>query len=151
MKYKNIYLVYHSYITDYTDDKLPISERKDIGFYSNKSKARDAIQRHIDLPGFNLYPNNFVIEKKRVYLGEDYKDNVGLASIYSLEHESKDIENDCYDVTRIGIFANKDDAINKKKLLISKPPYMYYPNGFDIFEETIDEDVIIWYQGFKKG
>lgn len=148
MRFKYIYILYHSRIVDFDNEGAPIVDRKDLGCYLKKSKALEAVERYKRLPGFCEYPEDFEIDKRRIYFDGKDNGNIEFDQVYMVEHEFEDESNNCEVVTRIGVYADKKDAINEKEELMSKPPFSRHPNGFVIYEEILDEDAIIWNEGF---
>lgn len=125
MYYKYVYMLYHSRVVDYDHDKEPIFDTKDIGCYSSMAKASNSVERFKKLPGFCLYPENFIIEKKRIY----YKDNLEIVDniiAYQLVHEYDDIPaNNCDVVTRLKIFAEKELAIKEIEIFKKRMPIYF--------------------------
>lgn len=141
-------MLYHSRIVDYDNDNEPISDIKVVGCYSSMAKVRDTVERFKKLPGFCLYPKNFIIERKRIY----YKSNLEIEDniiAYQLIHEYDDIPaNNCDVVTRLKIFAEKDLAIKEIETLKKKNAFLPHPNGFIIDEYNINKDSLYWGEGF---
>ena len=52
----SVFLLQHSYEID------EIDETKVIGIYTSREKAEIAVEKYKNLPGFNDYPNSFIID-----------------------------------------------------------------------------------------
>ncbi len=53
-----VYILFHSYERDNGDE-----ESKILGVFSEYSYAENAIKKYANLPGFNKYPNEYIIDK----------------------------------------------------------------------------------------
>ena len=116
----------------------------DIGYFSSKQKAMDALERVKDKPGFCDSGGNFTISKCRVYFSQKnvQKEN---CTIFELYHEFLDDEGfDNY--TYWGPFATRAEAEEAYDANKAQYPFSLYPDNFEICD--IKVDLYGWREGF---
>ena len=64
-RYCYLYHVIHQYYVETDTDGSPINETKEIGLYTTKLLANQAVERYKVLPGFRDYPDCFSIRRQR--------------------------------------------------------------------------------------
>ena len=133
-----IYKLIHSHIVDKINN-VPISDSKTIRYYSTKKKAEEKIKEYQNKKGFENYPNNFKIEKLKIYAPSK------SSKFYELWHEYMDKNG--YDViTPIGVYGTFEEALAMKTKSLFYSKYKEHPNGFEIAEIKLDLDG--WTEGF---
>ncbi len=140
------YYLTHRYIVQIGKDGEPICETKEIGVYSTKRKAMEAIQRFKKLSGFRDYPEGFLIQKKACYL--ESKNKPDLDKVFSPYHEEYLSESDCDYVTRGVFFENSHSAEEVIQEWKKKSKFIGCEEGFAVIEYTLDKDIRLWSEGF---
>ncbi len=149
-RYCYVFFVIHQYVVEQDRDGGPIHETKEIGVYSTRKLARDAVRRFMPLPGFVDYPNGFVILRERCYL-RDLTDKKDLRTVYLPYFEKYLAEEDCDFVTRGAFFESSLDAEDVIQSWKSEPQSAGHEEGFAVVEYTLNQDLRLWNEGFTKG
>ena len=150
MKYLFVFYVYHQYISDFDKKGDPIYEKKEIGLYSNKKNAKDAVKRFQILPGFSKYKDGFQICKKRCYVKTNQKVSVShMKIVFSPYHEYYLPAEECDIVTRGAFYQDREEAQEELDKWKNEKKFSKYPEGFNIIEYTIDRDIRFWSEGFE--
>ena len=103
------------------------------------SLAEEKIKEYQNKKGFENYPNNFKIEKLKIYAPSK------ASKFYELWHEYMDKNG--YDViTPIGVYGTFEEALAMKTKSLFYSKYKEHPNGFEIAEIKLDLDG--WTEGF---
>lgn len=143
--FKFIYRVFHEYSDKKTEFGESLFNSIELGYFTSKKKVKYIIQKYKDLEGFRDH-NEKCFKIKRFLLNIKRDNNI----IYELYHSYID-ENGYEEYEYLGIFASKESAEKKRKKLIkSKEIFQKYVDGFDISEEILDSENIIWNEGFNR-
>lgn len=148
-KYCYVFYVTHKYLVMVDSDGVDINEVKEIGVYSSRQRAQQAIQRFSTLPGFSSYPEGFAIAKERCYFCTSDKKS-DLLYLFSPYYEEYLAEADCDYYKRGSFFEAESDAeavIEKWKEASNSA----HTNGeYATIEYTLDKDIGMWSEGFSK-
>ena len=116
--------------------RFPIQKQQGI---IQLKKAEEKIKEYQNKKGFENYPNNFKIEKLKIYAPSK------ASKFYELWHEYMDKNG--YDViTPIGVYGTFEEALAMKTKSLFYSKYKEHPNGFEIAEIKLDLDG--WTEGF---
>lgn len=161
-----IYVLNHTYSDDsYRDSKV-------LGFCDTVQNVKKLKSEALKLPGFNRYPDSFIINKYiinkihwekgfEIAIGEIGKDYIlesdvisdhalsvkelGLKSIFSVTH-SYSIDRYLDDERFIGVFSSEEEAEEAIAILKKQNGFIIHPDDFDISE--IEINYLLWNSGF---
>lgn len=141
---KVIYELLHERVVQMVDDEK-ICDTKRLGFFSTEERCKKAINYYVKKPGFNKYPDGFVMNKIEADI-DDYNEILGEFDdkVYYLSHEWYDGEYDY--VTNIGYYSTQCKAENAKTLMQFDEEFIEHQEGFVVDEYTINE--MEWREGF---
>lgn len=116
-----------------------------LGYFSSRNCAIQAIERVKGKPGFCDHHGEFSISKIGVRFCRVLQRKSGI-TVYELSHEYTDEEG--YDNSIVfGIYATKKEAKEELSKKILLKPFKYYPKGFCIASCKID--LCGWQEGFQ--
>lgn len=117
-----------------------------IGCFSSKKKAKEALSLVKDKPGFCSSNGKFVITGVRVYFPREIPDKESVA-LFGLFHEFLDADGfDNY--TTWGPFATEEEAQEVLESSRGSYPYNEYPDGFTVYD--IKVNLCGWTEGFRR-
>ncbi|MBR2718673.1 MAG: hypothetical protein IKB78_05165 [Clostridia bacterium] len=146
-RYCYLYHVTHQYLVETDTDGSPINETKEIGLYTTKMLANQAIERFKALPGFCDYPECFSIAKQRCYLKKaESRDQ--LSVIYSPYHEVYLPDSDCDLVTTGCLFDTHEEATEVLEEWKASGICVGGEENFNVLEYQINGDGF-WREGFS--
>ena len=150
MRFYYVFYVFHQYLVEYDTDGNPVNENKEIGVYTKRELANNAVNRFIVLPGFKDYPNGFHVCKRRCYYSNTNRrlSCCSIVSVFSPYHEYYIPQENCDVVTRGAFYEEKEAAEKivdewKNGTVLKK-----YPDGFSVVEYKLNEDIRFWNEGF---
>lgn len=142
-----LYHVTHQYFVELDTDGSPINEAKEIGLYTTKQFANQAIERFKTLPGFRDYPDCFSIAKQRCYL-QRAESRDQLSIIYSPYHEVYLPNSDCDLVTTGCLFDTHEEAAAVLEAWKASGSCIGGDESYNVIEYQINEDSF-WREGFS--
>ena len=149
MRFFYVYYVYHQYTEEYDSVGDPVYNTKEIGLYTDKMKAAEAVKRFSRLEGFVNYPDGFHVERRRCYTNRDPLSRTGDC-VFSPYHEYY-VTSENYDVwTRGRFYAERDEALKELEEWKLDAVMKLYPEGFSVMEYVLDEDIRLWSEGFNR-
>lgn len=144
---KYFYYLYFRYETNVNGEVY--DNDFDLGYFSAKKKAKDAISLYVDQPGFRDHELDcFKILKVGVRFDYEVTEKSGLV-LYELSHEYE-VEDGGEIEMIFGLYSSKTAAkreLNKQK---KKRLYSKHPDNFSIYTTTIDYTLGIWKEGFDR-
>lgn len=142
--FKFVYRLLHIYSDKKAETGEPLLHVIELGYFSNKTKVKDTIIKYKDLPGFNKHSIKSFKTKRFMIRFNKIKNN----TIYELYHSY--LDKDGYEEFKyLGVYATREEAERRQvKLMKSNSRYRNNVAGFEITEEVIDSDNLIWNQGF---
>lgn len=146
-RYCYLYHVTHQYFVELDTDGSPINETKEIGLYTTKQFANQAVERFKILPGFCGYPDCFFIRKQRCYL-QKAESRDQLSVIYSPYHEEYLPDSDCDLVTSGCLFDTHEEAAEVLEEWKASGSFSGGEENFGVIEYWINEDSS-WREGFS--
>lgn len=147
-KYGYVFYVTHQYFVEIDADGDCVNEVKEIGVYSRKRLAEQAIRRFAGLPGFVKHPDGFTIAKQRCYLQHASRVSE-LRMVYAPYHEQYLPASDCDEVTRGAFFEAADEAEWVLQEWRKQPKFAGAEDGYAVMEYALDEDIRFWSEGFS--
>lgn len=144
--FKFIYMLLHEYSDNKTDKGEKLLHSIELGYFSNKKKAKKVIDKYKTKEGFNEHPIKCFKIKRFLLKTQEYN----VKNIYELYHSY--IDKDGFEeYNYLGVFSDEESALKKQNKLISRhKKYRENAQGFDISEELIDSENVIWAEGFEK-
>ena len=141
---KVIYELVHERILQIVNEEK-ICDIKRLGFFSTEEICNKAINYYVKQPGFNQYPDGFVMNKIKADI-DAYNEIPGEFEdkVYYLSHEWYDGEYDY--VTNIGYYSTQCKAESAKTLMQFAEEFIEHQEGFIVDEYRIDE--MEWKEGF---
>lgn len=146
-RYCYLYHVTHQYFVKTDTDGSPINETKDIGLYTTKPLAKQAVERFKTLPGFCDYPDCFSVTKQRCYLQKAESRNQ-LSTIYSPYHEVYLPASDCDLVTTGCLFDTHEEAAEVLEEWKASGVCAGGEENFGVIEYQLNMDSF-WREGFS--
>lgn len=146
-RYCYLYHVIHQYYVETDTDGSPINETKEIGLYTTKLLANQAVERYKVLPGFRDYPDCFSIRRQRCYVRQaESRDQ--LSVIYSPYHEVYLPDSYCDLVTTGCLFDTHEEAAEVLEEWKASGSFSGGEENFGVIEYWINEDSS-WREGFS--
>lgn len=163
---------YFIYILDHTYSDDSHRNTKILGFCDTMKNVEKLKSEALKLPGFNCYPNSFIINKyiiNKIHwengfesvigeIGRDYllesdliDDNdlsvkeLDLKSIFSVSH-SYTIDSYLDDERFIGVFSSEREAEEAIKKIEKQNGFILHLDNFDISEIELND--LLWKSGF---
>ena len=143
---EKVYLLLHRYFVEKCiSNGKDIFESKLLGFFSSINKCEEAITFYLEQPGFEEYPDDFVIKEVEANI-DDFNDIVGEfnGKVFFLSHEWYDGEYDY--ISYLGYYSDYGTAKKMKEKYSVETEYLRYPEGFVIDKYVIDKRQ--WEEGF---
>lgn len=141
--YGYIFQLNHEYISKYTEERQPLYQNIQLGYFSTLYKAKEIVEKYKNLKGFCNYDVScFKITRRRIDKAE-----IINQILYELYHSY--IIDGFEEFEYLGVFSARKHAEEKiQKLIQKKAIFRKHPDGFDISEEVLDSENTIWNEGF---
>lgn len=139
-----IYRLLHEHSDRKTADGEPLIKTIELGYFSSIKKVREVIRQYKNLNGFKDYDVK-CFKVKRFYLLVQNRPT----SIFELYHSYIDASG--YEEYKFfGVYLSEVKAKNKMaKLMKHNAIYRNNFDGFEVTEEVVDSENVIWNQGFN--
>lgn len=140
-----IYQLSHEYSERESESGEPLFHNIELGYYDSKKRVNEIILKYKNLKGFKEHSVKcFKIKKWKVPLKE-----VRGNFLYELYHAY--IADDGYEeFNYLGVFPSLEVAEKKKLKLSKKRKFHNHVDGFEITQEILNEENVIWNEGFDK-
>lgn len=115
-----------------------------IGYFSEKQKALDAIESLKGKPGFIQAPNGFRIRKERVSFHKGAADCNPV--LYELSFETSNADGTDSFIL-FGVYASRSEAADRQATLTRKKRFSRHADGFSIAEFRLN--CVGWADGFS--
>ena len=137
MNIKYAYRLLHKHKIEY-DGNDWICDSKLLGYFSSILYAKNAIKKYNSIIGFKDYPNDFVIQKEKIfYDGFGLLKDDTIQCIYELTHSFEDEEG--YDiVTYFSVYSSLEIARRDEEKLLLEVPFSSHPEGFLIVDHQLN-------------